>query len=614
MAKMIPLNPAISLDLDAAWKLLATEAGRYSDGLRATVMLHNGTKKAVECFALAQAEQRDAYAQMVAYRSKLPLATTTAKLLDLFHAIEGALRAQVDASEEERHSQATRLVALAVEAGAELFHTPEGEAYATIPMEGHAETWPLRVKGFKRWLARLFYEEEGTAPGAQGLQDALCVLEAKACFDGSEYPVFIRMAEHQSMLHLDLGNADWQCVEMTAAGWQILDKAPVKFRRSRGLLPLPTPEHGGDLQRLRQFVNMESEDDWRLLVSWILAALRPAGPYPVLVIHAEQGAGKSTLCRILRSLVDPNTAGLRTTPRDERDLVIAANNGWLIALDNLSHLPDWLSDALCRLATGSGFATRELYSNDEETIFSASRPIMINGIEELATRGDLLDRSVILSLPAIPEDKRQDEEAFWTAFEAERPKILGALLEIVCQGMVNLPTVQLSVLPRMADFAKWACAVAPACGWTPEDFLCAYQEKREASHGLVLEASAVAPVLCAMLANTQDSQWEGTASELLTTLEQEAQGGSTSPGTFKAASDATKQKSWPKNGRSLSNALRRLAPTLRAVGITVDYRREPDTGRRLITLAKGPGPPGAGTASAGTSGSATGPGRVQGIV
>ena len=111
--------------------------------------------------------------------------------------------------------------------------------------------------------------------------------------------------------------------------------------------------------------------------------------------------------------MDPNTAALRSTPRDERDLVIAATNGWLIALDNLSHLSDWLSDALCRLATGSGFATRELYTNAEEAIFAAQRPVVMNGIEEVATRGDLLDRALILYLPTIPEAKRQDDKAFW---------------------------------------------------------------------------------------------------------------------------------------------------------------------------------------------------------
>src|SRR4029450_12571173 len=181
---------------------------------------------------------------------------------------------------------------------------------------------------------------------------------------------------------------------------------------------------------------------------------------------------------VVRSLVDPNTAALRTTPRDERDLVIAATNGWIIALDNLSHLPVWLSDALCRLATGSGFATRELYTDADETIFAAQRSIILNGIQEVATRGDLLDRAITLYLPVIPEEERKDEKVFWEEFEQARPQIFGALLDIVSTTLQRLPTTTLSRKPRMADFALWACAAAEACGWTPQDFLDAYQGVR----------------------------------------------------------------------------------------------------------------------------------------
>lgn len=140
----------------------------------------------------------------------------------------------------------------------------------------------------------------------------------------------------------------------------------------------------------------------------------------------------------------------------------AANNGWLIALDNLSHLSPWLSDAMCRLATGSGFATRELYSDADEAMFAAQRPIILNGIEELATRDDLLDRSLLLYLPTIPEDKRKHEAGFKRVFEAASPLILGAILDCVSSAMQTLPGINLKRLPRMVDFAQCACAAAPA--------------------------------------------------------------------------------------------------------------------------------------------------------
>jgi len=587
-----PLAPAPTEALGNGWELVAQESGRSNQGLRATVTLFNGTPHACQTLALGDPAAQQALAATWAGLVGVAAPEVTKALVKLTFAVEGVMRQMDTAGEAEEQSQATTLVALALGAGAELFHSPEGDAYATIEVEGHRETWPLKVKGFRRWLARLFYEEQHKAPGSQAVQDALAVLEGKAVHDGPECPVYTRLAEHQGAIYLDIGNAAWQAVEITPRGWQLIDTPPVKFRRAKGMLPLPRPVAGGSLVALRRFVNVGSDADWRLLVSWLLAALRPSGPYPVLVIYGEQGSAKSSLVRVLRALVDPNTAALRTMPRDERDLVIAATNGWLIALDNLSYLPDWLSDALCRLATGSGFATRELYTDADETLFAAQRPVVMNGIEEVATRGDLLDRAVILYLPTIPTGERRNEKAFWPAFEQARPEIFGALLDIVSAGLRALPTVRIDDLPRMADFAVWACAAADACGWTAQNFLDAYQGIRDAVHELTLEASPVGPFMRDFA--VQHSPWEGTASELLRALEALSQGGVTTGGVTmqaspKAGRDVTTQKAWPKNGRALSNALRRLTPTLRALGIAVTFDREPGGKRqRLIRLAYSP--------------------------
>jgi hypothetical protein len=154
----------------------------------------------------------------------------------------------------------------------------------------------------------------------------------------------------------------------------------------------------------------------------------------VLVLAGEHGTCKSTFVAILRALVDPNASALRALPREDRDLFIAASNGWVLAFDNVSRLPDWISDTLCRLATGGGFATRKLYSDDDEQLFAAMRPIMLNGIEDFVGRPDLADRSVFLTLASIADEARQSEEEFWAAFETDRPLILGALLDWSCTG------------------------------------------------------------------------------------------------------------------------------------------------------------------------------------
>lgn len=467
-----------------------------------------------------------------------------------------------------RKPQGTVLVELAEDA--ELFQTPEGDAFATIPFNRHLETWALKTRGFRDWLMRRFYEAEGSVPSSQAVQDALDVLHGRARFEGATHEVHTRIAEHESAIYLDLCDEHWRAVRVTRDGWQVVNRSPVKFRRARGMLALPEPIKGGQVGRLRDFVNVAAED-WPLVVAWLVAAYRPGKPFPVLALHGEQGSAKSTTARVLRALIDPNRADLRSEPREERDLMIAAKNGWLIALDNLSRIPIWLSDALCRLATGGGFATRELYANDEEVLFDARRPILLNGIEELATRSDLLERAIVLTLPSIPEERRRTEAEFWRDFEAARPAILGALLDGVSGALRAHDSVRLEKLPRMADFAQWATAAELSLGLTEGAFLAAYTGNRAASNDLALEASAVASALLSFAEAKR--RWLGTPSELLRELNKQA------------GEDLQRQPGWPKAANSLSGILKRLAPNLRAAGVNITRpNRAGKKGSRLIQI------------------------------
>lgn len=487
-------------------------------------------------------------------------------------------------------SQATFLVRLAEAERVALFHAPDDRTYGTFAVGTHRETHTLRSKGFKRYLSRLFYAETGKAPGSQAITDALGVLEARATYDGAERSVFTRLAGHGGNIYLDLGNDAWEAVKITPDGWRVVTDPPVRFRRPRGMLPLPHPVAGGSVEELRLFVNVAGEDEWRLLLGWLVHTLRPTGPYAVLGLHGEQGSAKSTTSRVLRALVDPNVAPIRAEPREVRDFMIAATNSHLVAFDNLSYLQDWQSDALCRLATGGGFATRELYSDDEEIIFETMRPVVLNGIGEAATKSDLLDRSVLIDLPNIPAERRRDEAAFWASFEKARPRILGALLDATSTALRNLPMTSLERMPRMADFALWVMAAEPAFGWAPGTFLAAYGENREEAHERGLEAEPIVPVLrrlfdpptaaygAAMGADpnlSEDgSEWRGTATELLQRLERLDQ---------LLGTGAAKKRGWPKNGWALSTRLRRIAPNLRTAGFEFGDER---TGKKRTLILR----------------------------
>jgi hypothetical protein len=468
-------------------------------------------------------------------------------------------------------SAAEILVALAQRAT--VFRAADGDtAYATFEVNGHRETWPVRSKGFRRWLVGQYYRSEGKPPGAQAVIDALGVIEARAQYDGAVHPVHVRLAGDDKAIYIDLANDAWQAIEVTASGWRLVSDPPVKFRRARGMLPLPVPLPTRiGVHALRPFVNVDSDEQWALILAWLMAALRPSGPYPVLALLGEQGTAKSTTQEVLRALIDPNVAPLRAEPMDVRDVMIAASNSWCIAFDNVSDIEPWLSDCLCRLATGGGFSTRELYSDGDEMIFVAQRPVMLNGIDAIISRADLLDRALIIDLPRIPDHRRRERQTFWRTFEAERPVIVGALLNALVGAMRRYPDVTLASLPRMADFATWAVAAEPGLELEQGTFMRAYLANRDAAHDLALEASSIAAAVRAL---ADRGPWQGTAAELLEEL-------------ARIADDAAKRaKGWPATPRALGAALRRVAPNLWHIGIEVAFERQARTGRRLVTVKR----------------------------
>ena len=452
-------------------------------------------------------------------------------------------------------------VLLDVATAVRLFHASDGTGFADLIVDAHRETWPLRSKRFQTWLRQHYYERTWDAPSPAALNAALNVLEAQAQFDGPQRKVSVRLAEHDGLIYLDLADEFWRCIEISANGWRIAEDPPVRFRRSAGMQPLPLPLRGGSIEALAPFVNLASENDFALVVAWLLGALRAGGPYPVLAIAGEQGSAKIVLSKLLRTLIDPSVAPVRALPRDERELFIAASNGHVLAFDNLSGLPPWLSDTLCRLTSGGAFSTRRLFTDQDEIFFAAARPIVLNGIEDVVTRPDLADRAILLTLAPIAERRRRPEHVLWREFELARPYILGALLDAAAHGLRMLPQVRLRRLPRMADFALWAAACEsafrPACA-----FEAAYASNRRDAIENIVDAEPVAACVCEMMADR--AQWTGSASDLL-------QADTNRPG-------------WPKSPRALAGRLRRAQTFLRTLGIEIAFGREGRLGTRTITI------------------------------
>jgi hypothetical protein len=477
---------------------------------------------------------------------------------------------KADGKDEDGGKQTDVLIALAQDA--DLFHTDDAVAFASIEVDGHWETWPVRSSGLRLWLLHRYYRKTKGAPNREAMNGAVGVLESRARFDGQCHQVHVRTAGHDGRIYIDLCDDKWRAVEIDTRGWRLVDRPPVRFTRGRGMLPLPQPVEGGTVHDLRRFLNIKNDSDFVLVISWLIATLRDHGPYPILTIRGEEGTGKSTLVRCLRALVDPNKVGLRALPREERDLYIAAGNGYVLAFDNVSALSPWLSDALCRLATGGGFATRALYTDQDEVLIVATRAAILNGIEDFVARSDLADRCIFIQLRPIAAGDRRAEAELNAEFEAKRPAILGALLDAMVHGLRQLPTIRLENPPRMADFAKWAMACEDAMFETGA-FTDAYRRNRRAAVADVIDADPVADAVRRFMSTR--SEWTGRAAALAEALEK------------LVGEKVAKSKAWPDNPRALRARLQRVQSPLRKIGAVITFV---PGGRRNIIRISGTAP------------------------
>lgn len=454
-------------------------------------------------------------------------------------------------------SQATRLVALA-SGHFRLLRGEDGRAYATAH-DGPAVAFGLRGRdGLRTRLARLYYSSFGQTPGGAALTDALTVLQGQADMADPE-PVALRVAPVGGQaVALDLGWADGRCVLIDGRGWHIEDRSPVLFRRSPLTAPLPDPRRGGSLAPLAGLLNVD-ERRFRLIVAWLVSCLIPELPHPILALVGEQGTAKTTAARLVVSLVDPSPAPTRSPPREMRSWAASASASWIVTLDNVSTIPAWLSDTLCKAVTGDGIVERALHTDDDVTVLAFQRCIALTTIDAGRLAGDLAERLLTVELHRLTNGHRPAAE-IEAEYEAARAAVLGAILDIAAQVLAALPGVQLAELPRMADFARILAALDRSQGWTT---LADYRLVAGEANQAVLDSDTVARAVCALV---ERHPWQGTHDELLAAITRERP-----------------DPSWPRTARGLAGRLKRLAPALRdQAGLVIDH--ETRSRRRLITL------------------------------
>jgi hypothetical protein len=475
--------------------------------------------------------------------------------------------------------QSQKAVALMLDvANRRLWVDPQdGKEYASFRVDGHWENYRVGSGEFESRIRSeygkvYFTENKGrrvpSPMTTEQVHHFVATMKAKAVDDGHKVTPSLRIGGGRKEVWLDLGRSDWQLVKVTAESWELFKVGVpgVAFIRRPGMLELPEPECCEDIHLLRDFLNVRKED-FVLQVGWLLGALRPRGPYPPNMITGPYDSAKTTTCKVLMNLVDPNFADLIPISTVIDNIYIDAYSRHLLAFDNISYITPEQADALCRISTGIGYSKRALRTDADQFMMKVCRPSLLNGIpDDLAERGDLASRSMVTELPSLSESLGLSEEEFEERFEAARGRILGALLHGVVGALKGASGVSLEGRGRirMTDFVKWAEAGCRALGFRENEFLDAYILNLGRAMRIAFEHDLVARGVALMMGRRKE-KWRGNTRALMTAVE-------AAVGKDVIESAMLTDKRWPKNDAWFGRKLRRAAGVLRkAAGIKVTF-------------------------------------------
>lgn len=451
--------------------------------------------------------------------------------------------------------------------GAEYAHTAEGEGVALVEVAGHREAHMLTSPTFDRWLRGEAFDSYEIVIPDYAMTTTIATLKAIGTFKGPQVEVHRRVAKHDGAYWIDLCDDQWRAIKVQPGKWEVIERPPVLFTRTSGMRPLPEPAKKGNLSLLWKHLNIPKQAQ-PLVLAWLLDSMRPDTPYPVLELVGEMGSSKSTTQKRLRALIDPHQVPLRGAPKCVEDLHIAASNAHVVSLENLSHLNGEQQDALCILSTGGGYATRQLYTNGGEHVMQSKRPVMLNGINAVATQPDLIERTVSVELPTITAKARKDEQGMEAAWAKDYPAIFTGMLDLFAKALGRLPAVVIpeGMAKRMIDFQRLGEAITVAQGGKAGEF----SKQLDTLHGESalrgLESYGVAVGLQVIAARPEGREWEGTYLQLLTELGRLGE---------------IDRSNWPKSPRHLSSQIKRIAPGLRRVGIRIETAGRGATGAKV---------------------------------
>lgn len=495
----------------------------------------------------------------------LPLLSKSEFLMEYFNDIQK----NTPRDNYNKETEAEVVLRLVRQNGALLFHDTENNLYVAVNVNNHREIWSLESKDFTIWLSGLYYKEKNKPAKKESIAQAISVLSAEAMYDCDEaIPLSNRVAKSDNAFWYSLSNSEWQAVKITADGWKVEDKPPILFMRYRHQKQQCIPKSNGNIKKIFDYLNIK--ENQTLFLCWLVSCFIPDIPHPMPVFYGEKGAAKSTSCTLLKELIDPSALETLTIQRSARSMAVNLKNHWFLPFDNISQISEETSDTLCRAITGGGIQQRKLHTNGDDYIFTFKRCIALNGIDNVVKRPDLLDRSILIELSRISEEKRRELSEIMRDFENDLPSILGGVFDVLSRAMKIYPDVKLDKMPRMADFAHWGYAIGEALGNFGQVFLDEYTINYNRQNIEAINSDIVAVLMVNFMKNRVT--WTGRVSDLWNEFSILAPN----------LGFNSKMKAFPSQPNTLSRRLNSLQSNLKSVGIV--FKSKPCSDATYLTI------------------------------
>lgn len=463
-----------------------------------------------------------------------------------------AIGIEPELKKDKKESVAKKLLQL-VE-NFELWINQNDEKFITVFIDGRIKNIKIDSKEFRDLLQFFYFQKYGKPTHTQAILEAISTLSGKALCEGKKVRSFVRIGKLEDIIELDLVN---KVVRITAD--EITTTNPLcKFVSSTSLLPLPLPDldiSKDDWKLLKIFVNSH-EKNIILALAWLIGCFNIDGEFPVLnIIGEREGIGKSTASKFLKSTIDPTVIPIKPLPKTEDDLLTVCLHNHIVAFDNLSHLSDNMSDAICRVSTASGLAKRKLYTDADVVLYFVKNPLILNGIDFFAERRDLRRRCIHIELQKLTDPKPITQ--LESEFNFYHPRLLGWLCKAVQLALKEKIKSDIN-LTDMASFVEFVCKTEKIFPVNAKEFVETFKSNRSYVSVATISEN---PIVSFMLELLEDGDWGGTISELHEKISQKF-------------NYSPVKNQIPKDAKSLSRKIRRMLTDLECINISCEFSRD----------------------------------------